>query len=129
MTRQPTGGAVLTVRGDQRSVRSELEEFFRSRGWSVEAEGPGRIDIARGSRRRSVLFGAFAGRNFHLSAPIELREGAGVTEIRYLWGESAGRALGGTTGRARAARVHRETATALERRFAADGRLVGTRTR
>ena len=127
MTVQFPGGVALTVRGDLRSVRATLDRFFLSHGWSIHERGPGRFDIERGSRRRSVLLGAFAGRRFHLSAPIELREGPGVTEIRVRWGESAGRALGGTSGRARAARVHLETATALEQQFATDGRLVETR--
>lgn len=127
MSRRSSGGVVLTVRGDRRSVRAVVAQFFVGRGWSAHERGPERIEVERGSRRRSVLLGAFAGRRFHLSAPIELREGPGTTEIRYLWGESAGRALGGTSGRARAARVHLETATALEQQFAADGRLVDAR--
>lgn len=127
MTLQFPGGVALMVRGDLRSVRTALDQFFLSRGWSVHERGPGRIDVERGSRRRSVFLGAFAGAKFHLSAPIELREGPGVTEIRYLWGESAGRALGGASGRARAARVHLETAGALEQQFGSDGRLVEAR--
>lgn len=127
MSRPFPGGVVLTVRGDLRSVRAAVDRFFLSRGWSAHERGPVRIDFERGSRRRSVFLGAFAGRRFHLTAPIELREGPGVTEIRYLWGESAGRALGGASGRARASRVHLETVTALEQQLGADGRLVETR--
>ncbi|MGO1227449.1 hypothetical protein ACT3SQ_03790 [Brachybacterium sp. AOP42-C2-15] len=127
MTVQFPGGAALTVRGDVRSARTALDQFFLGRGWSAQERSPGRIDYERGSRRRSVLLGAFAGRKFHLTAPIELREGPGVTEIRYVWGESAGRALGGASGRARASRVHLETLTALEQQLGADGRLVQVR--
>lgn len=127
MTQQLSGGAVLTVRGDQCLVRNALDQFFLSRGWSVQERGPGRIDVERGSRRRSVFFGAFAGRRFHLTAPIELRQGPGVTEIHYRWGDAAGRTLGGVSGRARASRVHLEMVADLEQQFGADGRLVEVR--
>lgn len=121
------GGMLLTVHGDQRTARDLVEQFFAGRGWQAREQGPGRIDFETGSRRRSVLLGAFAGRSFHLVAPIALGEVPGGVEIRYLWGDSAGRALGGASGRARAARVHLETAAALAQRLQAEGRLVGTR--
>ena len=127
MARQFPVGAVLTVRGDLRSLRTDLDQFFLSRGWSAQERGPGRIDFERGSRRRSVFLGAFAGQKFHLTAPIELRQSAGSTEIRYLWGESAGRALGGTSGRARASRVHLELVAELEQQLRAAGQLVAVR--
>lgn len=127
MTMRSPGGVVLTVRADLPAVQAALEQFFTDRGWSPRERASGRIDYEIGSRRRTVFLGAFAGRKFHLTAPIELREGPGVIEIGYLWGESAGRALGGSTGRARAARTHLETATALEQQLEADGRLVQVR--
>lgn len=127
MSVHPSAGVVLTVRADQRAARILLEEFFTGRGWSAHERGPGRIAYETGSRRRTVLLGAFAGSAFHLTASLELREGPGVTEIRYLWGESAGRALGGLRGRARAARTHGEMAAALEKQLEADGSLVRVR--
>lgn len=123
----PGSGVVLTVRAEPEAAEALLEEFFTGRGWSVAERGPGRVSYEIGSRRRTVFLGALAGSAFHLTAPLELREGPGVTEIRYLWGDSAGRALGGLRGRARAARTHGETAAALERKLEADGRLVRVR--
>lgn len=123
----PGSGVVLTVRAEPDAAEALLEEFFTGRGWSVAERGPGRVSYEIGSRRRTVFLGALAGSAFHLTAPLELREGPGVTEIRYLWGDSAGRALGGLRGRARAARTHGETAAALERKLEADGRLVRVR--
>lgn len=123
----PGSGVVLTVRAEPEAAEALLEEFFTGRGWSVAERGPGRVSYEIGSRRRTVFLGALAGSAFHLTAPLELREGPGVTEIRYLWGESAGRALGGASGRARASRVHLETLTALEQQLGADGRLVQVR--
>lgn len=123
----PGSGVVLTVRAEPEAAEALLEEFFTGRGWSVAVRGPGRVSYEIGSRRRTVFLGALAGSAFHLTAPLELREGPGVTEIRYLWGDSAGRALGGLRGRARAARTHGETAAALERKLEADGRLVRVR--
>lgn len=125
-------GTVLTVRGDVRAVRARLGEFFAAHGWEVHEGGHGRVEIERGSRRRTVLLGAFAGRGFHLHAAVELCEAGGavgerVTEIHYLWGADAGRALGGTAGRACAARVHSDTAVALEQELEADGRLLRAR--
>ena len=123
----PGSGVVLTVRAEPEAAEALLEEFFTGRGWSVAERGPGRVSYEIGSRRRTVFLGALAGSAFHLTAPLELREGPGVTEIRYLWGDSAGRALGGLRGRARAARTHGETAAALDRKLEADGRLVRVR--
>ena len=123
----PGSGVVLTVRAEPEAAEALLEEFFTGRGWSVAERGSGRVSYEIGSRRRTVLLGALAGSAFHLTAPLELREGPGVTEIRYLWGDSAWRALGGLRGRARAARTHGETAAALERKLEADGRLVRVR--
>lgn len=127
MGTHPGSGVVLTVRAEPEAAEALLEEFFTGRGWSVAERGPGRVSYEIGSRRRTVFLGALAGSAFHLTAPLELREGPGVTEIRYLWGDSAGRALGGLRGRARAARTHGETAAALERKLEADGRLVRVR--
>ena len=127
MGTHPGPGVVLTVRAEPDAAEALLEEFFTGRGWSVAERGPGRVSYEIGSRRRTVFLGALAGSAFHLTAPLELREGPGVTEIRYLWGDSAGRALGGLRGRARAARTHGETAAALERKLEADGRLVRVR--
>ena len=128
MGTHPGSGVVLTVRAEPDAAEALLEEFFTGRGWSVAERGPGRVSYEIGSRRRTVFLGALAGSAFHLTAPLELREGPGVTEIRYLWGDSAGRGLGGLRGRARAARTHGETAAALERKLEADGRLVRVRT-
>ena len=127
MGTHPGSGVVLTVRAEPDAAEALLEEFFTGRGWSVAERGPGRVSYEIGSRRRTVFLGALAGSAFHLAAPLELREGPGVTEIRYLWGDSAGRALGGLRGRARAARTYGETAGALERKLEADGRLVRVR--
>lgn len=127
MSAHPAAGVVLTVRAEPSAVQALLEEFFTGRGWSAREHGPGRLVFEIGSRRRTVFLGALAGSAFHLTAAIELRESPGATEIRYLWGESAGRALGGLRGRARAARTHLETAAALEQQLEADGRLVRAR--
>ena len=90
----PGSGVVLTVRAEPEAAEALLEEFFTGRGWSVAERGPGRVSYEIGSRRRTVFLGALAGSAFHLTAPLELREGPGVTEIRYLWGDSAGRPAG-----------------------------------
>lgn len=127
MSRELTGGVVLTVAGGRQAVRALLEEFFTARGWRVHEHGPGRLEVETGSRRRTTFLGAFAGRHFHLSSPIELHEVPGAVEVRYLLGAGAGRALGGASGRARAARTHVETAAALEQHLGADGRAVQAR--
>ena len=127
MSADPPGGTVLTVGGDVRTVSGLVTEFFAAHGWTVHERGPGRLEVETGSRRRTVLLGAFAGSRFHLSAPLELRELPRAVEVRYRWGAGAGRALGGASGRARAARRHLETSAALERHLGADGRPVCSR--
>ncbi|MBB5830315.1 hypothetical protein [Brachybacterium aquaticum] len=131
----PPAGRVLRVRGPLEAVQSETASFFVERGWRVAEDSPGHLVLERGSRRRTVLLGALAGSGFHLSAPLTFvaeRDAQGavagqVTVIGYRWGRTAGRALGGTVGRSRAARAHARTAAALAARFAADGRLVDSR--
>ncbi|MFC7375335.1 MULTISPECIES: hypothetical protein [unclassified Brachybacterium] len=123
----PSDQVVYVVRGDHDDTRESVESFFREHGWSPRERGPGRVDYERGSRRRTILLGALAGRRFFLTAQIEIRERDHTTDVRYRWGAGAGLALGGTVGRDRAARAHRETAAALEKHLEADGRLVSTR--
>ncbi|GAA1483538.1 hypothetical protein [Brachybacterium fresconis] len=166
-TAQPPAGAELLVRGDTVWARELVEEFFVDRGWRVRDRGPGRVDYEWGSRRRTLLLGALAGRRFHVTARIALRPGRGsmlrggagpdgdagtddgtvtdddtvtddgtgtdddteTTSVLYGGDAADGRALGGTLGRARAARVHRETRSALEQHLAAGGHLVRGRRR
>ncbi len=120
-------GTVLTVAGDLDTVTRAVAEFFTAHGWTVHERGPGRLEVGTGSLRRTLLLGAFAGSRFRLSALLELRELPDAVEVRHRWGAGAGRALGGASGRARAARRHLETSAALERHLAADGRPVRSR--
>lgn len=164
MSGQPSAGAELLVRGDTARARELVEEFFVDRGWRVRERGPGRVDYEWGSRRRTLLLGALAGRRFHVTARITLRtgtpgggagtgggagsgggmdtsggtipgggagSGGGTVTTSVLYGGDAddGRTLGGTLGRARAGRVHRETSAALEQHLAAGGHLVRGRRR
>lgn len=143
-THRPVG-AVLTVAGGLGVVGPLVARLLTAQGWRVREVGPGRFDLERGSRPRTVLRGAFAGAGFHLAATVELRElsaealrelpaasparsgAGGAVEVRLHWGAAAGRRLGGTLGRARALREHRQAAEALARQLAADGRAVDLR--
>lgn len=127
VNRAPGAGRILVVGAGLDAPGELVEEFFVGRGWRAVPRGPGRTDFECGSRRRTILLGALARRGFHLLAPIEVREGSGAAEIRYLWGETAGRALGGSRGRARALRVHQETADALQQELQATGQLLQVR--
>jgi hypothetical protein len=118
------GGVLLTVRGDRAATGALLAEFFEHQGWRVQETSPARLDVETGSLGRTALLGAFAGRRFHLRARLELSEAPGGTRIRYRWGASVGRALGGAVGWARAGRLHAETAEALVARLRADGFLI-----
>ncbi|ASK65460.1 hypothetical protein CFK39_06010 [Brachybacterium avium] len=129
-------GTALTVVGGRRTIDPLVARFFAERGWSAHERGSGRFIVETGSLRRTVLLGAFAGSRFRLTALIELLEplqpprGADApetVEVRYRWGAGAGRALGGSIGRARAARRHRETSLALERYLGAAGHSVHAR--
>ena len=113
----------LSVRGDHETVRTLLEEFFTARGWRVHEASPGRLDVETGSLGRTLLLGALAGRRFHVRGRLELAEDAGGVRIRYRWGATVGRALGGAVGWSRAARLHAETADALIERLRAEGIL------
>src|SRR5699024_4992978 len=77
-----------------------------------------------GSRRRTILLGALAGRRFFLTAVTEVREGDHAAEIHYRWGPAAGLALGGTIGRSRAERVHTQLAAELEAQLERSGHLL-----
>lgn len=127
MRRRRPDGVVLVVGGAPPAVRESVAQFLVGRGWRVHERAPGRLEVETGSVRRSVLLGAFAGRRFHLASALELREVPGAVELRWRWGARAGRALGGAAGRARAARVHGETADALAQHLRAQGRPVRIR--
>jgi hypothetical protein len=115
------GGVRLLVRGDHERVRALLEEFFTGRGWRVTEHGPGRLDLETGSLARTLLLGALAGRRFHVRGRLELAEDAGGMRIRYRWGATVGRALGGARGAARAGRLHAETADVLTDHLRSEG--------
>ena len=117
------GGVRLLVRGDLEETRALLAEFFTAQGWRVHETTPARLDVETGSLRRTVLLGALAGRRFHLRARLELAEVPGGTRVRYRWGATVGRTLGGAVGWARAGRRHAETAEVLVERLRADGLL------
>ena len=117
------GGVRLSVRADAGALRPLLEEFFAGRGWRVHAQGAERHVVERASLARTILLGALAGRRFHVRARLELDEIPGGTRIRYRWGATVGRALGGAVGWSRAARLHAETADALIERLRAEGIL------
>ena len=127
MSPAPAAGVVLSVGGALPAVRALVGRFFVERGWQVRERGPALLVAETGSRRRTVLLGALAGRRFHLTAPLELHEVPGGVEVRYRWGAGAGRALGGSLGRARATRSHERTAAALAEALGADGRGVQVR--
>ena len=127
MSGAPGAGRLFVVGQEPVAAEELAREFFVGCGWRAVSRGPGRTDFELGSRRRTILLGALARGGFHLLAPIEVRAGSGASEIRYLWGESAGRALGGTRGRTRALRVHQETAAALQRELQATGQLLHVR--
>lgn len=136
MSAAAPSGVELVVRGDSARARALLEEFFVGRGWRPRERGEGRVDYERGSRRRTLLLGGLAGSRFHLTARLEVPAGEraagttgdeGTTTIHYRWGADDGRTLGGTLGRARAIRIHTETAAALEEHLAAGGHLVRVR--
>ncbi|MGP9681563.1 hypothetical protein [Brachybacterium sp. AOP3-A1-3] len=119
-----TTATVLVVNCGPDAAREVLDAFFRDRGWGRRERGEGRIDYERGSRRRTILLGALAGKALFLTAQIEIRAGGRTTEIRYRWGAAAGAALGGSLGRARAERAHQQTVIALEAHLEHLGMLV-----
>ena len=112
------------VRGRADRARAVVEEFFTSRGWRPRTQVDGTIAYERGSRRRTILLGALAGKKFFLTAVTDVRDDHGTAVIRYRWGPRAGLALGGTIGRDRADRVHTQMAADLETHLQREGLLL-----
>lgn len=117
---------LMVMRGDEQAARADVAAFFEARGWVPRVREDGSIAYERGSRGRTVLLGALAGRRFFLTGIIETREDAHTTDVIYRWGPSEGLALGGTMGRQRAGRAHAETADALQKHLESTGRLLRT---
>lgn len=121
------GRALLVVRGDVDEVRARIAALVAERGWRV-TDAPGEeLLLERGSRGRTIVLGSLAGRAFYLSARIGTRAGEGGTLVEHRWGAGAGLVLGGTLGRARAARAHAELSQELEAALREQGLLVRVR--
>ena len=123
MNGAPGAGRILVVGAGLDAPGELVEEFFVGRGWRARPRGPGRIDFESGSRRRTILLGALARDGFHVLAPLAGRGGGGAPLSAYGGGAPAGGARGARRGRARALRVHQETADALQRELQATGQL------
>ena len=127
--RSRPASVVCVVRGGAQEARALVEEFFTSRGWTPRVQVDGTIAYEHGSRRRTILLGALAGKKFFLTAVTEVRKGDEVAEIHYRWGPGAGLALGGSVGRKRAERAHAQLAVELEAQLERSGRLLQVRRR
>lgn len=112
------------VRGGADQARAVVEDFFTSRGWRSRRQVDGTIAYERGSRRRTLLLGALAGKKFFVTAVTDVREEDAAAVIDYRWGPHAGLALGGTIGRDRADRVHTQMAADLETHLQRGGQLL-----
>lgn len=124
-----TASVLMVMRGDEQAARADVAAFFDARGWVPRVRDDGSLAYECGSRGRTVLLGALAGRKFFLTGIIETRQDAHTTDVVYRWGPDAGLALGGTIGRRRAERAHAETAEALQRHLQGTGRLLPTHRR
>lgn len=121
------GRALLVVRGDVDEVRARIAALVAERGWRVTDATGEELLLERGSRGRTIVLGSLAGRAFYLSARMGTRAGEGGTLVEHRWGAGAGLVLGGTLGRARAARAHAELSQALEAALREQGLLVRVR--
>lgn len=120
--------SVLTLRAAREEARGLVDAAMREAGWVGAATPDGDRLYTRGSKPRTVLLGALAGRAFYLEVVSSAVErGPGITEVDYRWGEHHGLLLGGTLGRRAAEREHERTLAAVRRHLEDTGALLGCR--
>ena len=106
-------------------ARAAVLNVFTSEGWAVQPFSADTVQISRGKKGMSVVFGALMGDDFYLSQNLQFGTGPhGETLVRYL--SSTGSAIiGGALGMRKAVKTHAEYVEKLTYALQSQGILLG----
>ncbi|EWS79874.1 hypothetical protein GCM10009793_36030 [Brachybacterium phenoliresistens] len=120
-------GRVLSVSVPPAEAAAIAREVLGTLGWRVRAQTPATLELERGRRGATILLGGLAGQALHLTAALGVAERPHGTDLRLVWDDREGRALGGSLGRRRAHRILEESLRALEEDLRERSLLLGVR--
>ena len=106
-------------------AREVVLNVFTSEGWTVSPFSGDTVQISRGKKGMSVVFGALMGDDFYLSQNLQFGTGPrGETLVRYLsWTASA--FIGGAIGMHKSLKTHEEYVAKLAQVLQSQGLLLG----
>ena len=106
-------------------ARMVVLNVFTSEGWTVSTFSGDTVQISRGKKGMSVVFGALMGDDFYLSQNLQFGTGPrGETLVRYLsWTASA--FIGGARGMHKSMKTHEEYVAKLAQVLQSQGLLLG----
>ena len=106
-------------------AREVVLNVFTSEGWTVSPFSGDTVQISRGKKGMSVVFGALMGDDFYLSQNLQFGTGPrGETLVRYLsWTASA--FIGGAIGMHKSLKTHEEYVAKLTQVLQSQGLLLG----
>lgn len=97
-------------------------------GYTATTPEPGRIKLERGSLNKTVVLGALAGKNFHISFTFDVGvDQLGNTWLRFDQDGALGAIKGGAIGYAKAKNAYAAFVDALRAEVSRRGLLLGHR--
>lgn len=94
----------FVLSGDPAAARGIVDGVVAERGYAGESMPSGTIRVSRGSLTKTLLLGAIAGKNFHLTYLLDYGTDAAGNTTATLYRELGGSAIkGGAIGASRAA--------------------------
>lgn len=115
------------ITGDQVAARTAVSAALQAQGFAVNTLPNGTTVADRGSKPMTFLFGALAGKKFHVSFAIDYSQDANGRLVARLNRDMvAGAFKGGALGAAKTKSAFEQTANALQAALAAQGILAGS---
>lgn len=116
----------LILSGSDQQTVPVVIEISRGLGYEATQPTPGSIKLERGDFSKTMLLGAMAGKNFHISFTFDIGvDQYGNTWLRFDEGTGLGAVKGGAIGYSKTKKAYAEYLDALRRQTTERGMLLG----